>query len=284
MAYRFTNTDKWSDSWFYGLNNLEKLLFMYLCDNCDIAGFVEINLLKWCSDFRVKESEIKGALKGLNRGLKYSLDGRIIFIRNFIKHQKNQDLNRNNKAHLGIIKRLEENLNNFGLEEVNQYFTITSQAPTKGLPRGTGIGNSNILYNIDNKEEEILNKELIELKEDIYPFEDFWNDYDKKVGEKEKIKKKYEKLKDEEKKKIKAFIPRYKQSQPEKQYRKNPETFLNNKSWNDEIITKSNNNQIKPQKGATINDLQNIYNEIIYGDENRRDNSPDGNAKMLPSG
>ena len=66
MAYRFTNTDKWSDSWFYGLNNLEKLLFMYLCDNCDIAGFVEINLLKWCSDFRVKESEIKGALKGLD--------------------------------------------------------------------------------------------------------------------------------------------------------------------------------------------------------------------------
>lgn len=239
MAYRFTNTDKWSDSWFYSLNNLEKLLFMYLCDNCDIAGFIEINMLKWCSDFRVKESELKGVLKGLDRGLKYSLDGRIIFIRNFIKHQKNQDLNINNKAHLGIIKRLEENLNNFDLDDINQYFTITSQAPCKGLPRGTGIGKGNILYNIDNKEEEILNKELIELKEDIYPFEEFWKDYDKKVGEKEKIKKKYEKLKDEEKEKIRAFIPRYKQSQPEKQYRKNPETFLNNKSWNDEIITTS---------------------------------------------
>ena len=103
MAYRFTNTDKWSDSWFYSLNNFEKLLFMYLCDNCDIAGFVEINILKWSSDFRVKEAEIKGALKGLERGLKYSLDGRLIFIRNFIKHQKNQELNKNNKAHLGIL-------------------------------------------------------------------------------------------------------------------------------------------------------------------------------------
>ena len=32
------------------------------------------------------------------------------------------------------------------------------------------------------------------------------------------------------------YIELYKQSQPDKQFRKNPETFLNNKSWNDEII------------------------------------------------
>ena len=31
-------------------------------------------------------------------------------------------------------------------------------------------------------------------------------------------------------------IPKYKQAQPDKKFRKNPETFLNNKSWNDEII------------------------------------------------
>ncbi len=32
------------------------------------------------------------------------------------------------------------------------------------------------------------------------------------------------------------YIPKYKAAQPNKQYRKNPETFLNNKSWNDELI------------------------------------------------
>lgn len=72
----------------------------------------------------------------------------------------------------------------------------------------------------------------------LYPFEEFWNDYDKKVGDKVKIRKKYEKLSDKDKLKIRENIPKYKAAQPEKQFRKNPETYLNNKSWNDEIIAK----------------------------------------------
>jgi hypothetical protein len=31
-------------------------------------------------------------------------------------------------------------------------------------------------------------------------------------------------------------VAKYKQAQPDKKFRKNPETYLNNKSWNDEII------------------------------------------------
>jgi len=33
------------------------------------------------------------------------------------------------------------------------------------------------------------------------------------------------------------YVVKYKLSQPDKQYRKNAETFLNNKGWLDEIIT-----------------------------------------------
>lgn len=76
-------------------------------------------------------------------------------------------------------------------------------------------------------------------KEDAYPFEEFWNDYDKKVGDKEKIKTKWAKISAKDKTKIKEYIPRYIRSQPQKKYRKNPETFLNNKSWNDEIIVET---------------------------------------------
>ena len=32
------------------------------------------------------------------------------------------------------------------------------------------------------------------------------------------------------------YLPKYKLSQPEKKFRKDPDTFLNNKSWNDELI------------------------------------------------
>lgn len=76
-------------------------------------------------------------------------------------------------------------------------------------------------------------------------FEWFWKDYDKKVGDKQKLKKKWHKLTDEERQNAMNYIELYKQSVPDKQFRKNPETFLNNKSWNDEIIRSTPNNSRK---------------------------------------
>lgn len=73
---------------------------------------------------------------------------------------------------------------------------------------------------------------------EVYSFDDFWNDYDKKVGDKTKLKVKWSKISNADKLKIKAHISEYKKAQPDKSYRKNPETYLNNKSWNDEIIKK----------------------------------------------
>lgn len=70
-------------------------------------------------------------------------------------------------------------------------------------------------------------------------FEWFWNEYDKKVGDKQKLKRKWNKLTDQERQNAMNYLELYKQSVPDKQFRKNPETFLNNKSWNDEIINRS---------------------------------------------
>ena len=67
-------------------------------------------------------------------------------------------------------------------------------------------------------------------------FDFFWNLYDKKVGDKDKLIKKWGALKPEERNKALDHIPKYKKSQPDKKYRKDPQTYLNNKSWNDEII------------------------------------------------
>ena len=105
MAYRFTNTDKWSDAWFSELKPNEKLLFNYLCDNCDIAGFIELTPKKYAYDIGTDLKTIKGALEGLQRGLTYSENSDCLYINNFLKHQKNIPLNENNKAHVGIIKR-----------------------------------------------------------------------------------------------------------------------------------------------------------------------------------
>lgn len=69
-----------------------------------------------------------------------------------------------------------------------------------------------------------------------YPFEKFWNLYDKKVGNKDKIKVKYEKLKEEERESIMETLPLYLKSTPEKIYRRHPDTYLNQRGWEDEII------------------------------------------------
>lgn len=87
----------------------------------------------------------------------------------------------------------------------------------------------------DNVIEENNNPAYAEIL-DPYPFEDFWNHYDKKTSDKRKCKKKYNKLNDKEKEQIFATLENYKQSTPDKQFRKSPETYLNQKGWEHEII------------------------------------------------
>lgn len=65
-------------------------------------------------------------------------------------------------------------------------------------------------------------------------FDDFWNMYDKKDGA-AKCKSKWNKLKDHEKDSIFRSLPNYVLSTPDKQYRKNPLTWLNGEHWNDDI-------------------------------------------------
>lgn len=84
----------------------------------------------------------------------------------------------------------------------------------------------------------------------VLSFDEFWEMYDKKV-EMGKCKKKYEKLSEENRSKIKEHLPKYKIAQPEKQYRKNPYTYLNNQSWNDELISGGTQNNVQdPTKTA----------------------------------
>jgi hypothetical protein len=79
-----------------------------------------------------------------------------------------------------------------------------------------------------------------------FSFEKFWDLYDKKVGDKLKLQKKFSRLSKKDISAIFEFIPRYKYAVPDKQFRKNPETFLNQKSWNDEIIATNRNKSKHP--------------------------------------
>lgn len=67
-------------------------------------------------------------------------------------------------------------------------------------------------------------------------FADFWDMYDKKVGDKEKLTKKWDQLSTKDQNLIMEHLPKYKLAEPNKKYRKNPSTYLNAKAWRDEII------------------------------------------------
>lgn len=71
-------------------------------------------------------------------------------------------------------------------------------------------------------------------------FDKFWNLYDKKRGDKAKVKAKFSKLSKADREKIFETLPAYVKNTPDKTYRKDPQTYLNNRSWEDEIIPKGN--------------------------------------------
>jgi len=83
----------------------------------------------------------------------------------------------------------------------------------------------------DNKSEDII----------IDRFAEFWDLYGKKTDS-SKCKAKFSKLSKSDTDLLFEKLPDYIKSTPDKQYRKNPITWLNGKCWNDEII---NNNQAK---------------------------------------
>jgi hypothetical protein len=145
MASRYTETDKWDDAWFANLTPLEKLLFSYLCDNCNIAGIIEIIIPKWTTALRGKgtltQEDTERALKGLQRGFIYSKEKDCLYLRTFLKHQKNLPLNPNNPAHRGILAKFEAYAHKFDIEDIKDFI----EGASKGLqsPICNGNGNSN---------------------------------------------------------------------------------------------------------------------------------------------
>ena len=108
MVKRFCDTEIWNKSWFLDLPIKQKLLTKFIFDNCDCAGIYEISwrLLKFYFDEEITKEDFQKI-----KQVKF-LNENTIFIEDFILFQCSikslTDLNANNNAHKGIIKRLEK--------------------------------------------------------------------------------------------------------------------------------------------------------------------------------
>jgi hypothetical protein len=103
---RFTETAKWDDPWFRTLSGAHKLVFIYLTDKCNNAGFYEVDIDAMQFQLNIARNHIEAAFKALDKGVKQT-DG-WIWIRRFIHHQKNGALNESNNAHKQIISLIKE--------------------------------------------------------------------------------------------------------------------------------------------------------------------------------
>ena len=129
----------------------------------------------------------------------------------------------------------------------NQYSAniISITAPTEnGIARGKALDKATLkhvskqtrstassIVSIDKPLTiEPINQETIN-----HSFERFWNHYNKKEDRK-KCFAKWSKLKDKDREAILAHVPRYVTATPDVKFRKNPATYLNNRTWEDEAL------------------------------------------------
>lgn len=219
---RSVNTKFWEDPFVEGLKPDEKLLFLYLLTNpmANMLGIYEISVKRISYDTGINQDRVKKILKSFESVGKVLRESDYVIMPNWLK---NQSLNSNMQT--GAIN-IYNDLPKWLRDRINEKSLKAFESLRNAMLNMKG--NMNIESEV---EDEVEKKEVIGIEFDI-----FWNLYDKKVGDKLKIWKKWKKLKDWERKEIIEKLPAYIQSTPNKKFRRNPETYLNQRGWEDEII------------------------------------------------
>ena len=130
---------------------------------------------------------------------------------------------------------------------------------------------------------------------DEYTFERAWNLYDKKVGCKAKLEKKWNSMSKKDRMAALAYIPAYVIATADKQFRKNFQTFLNQRAWEDEIIgatpppaaVNENPSEIsqliaktKVEQSITEEDKNHALRQRIYGMIEVLKNNPQSSCRI----
>ena len=127
---------------------------------------------------------------------------------------------------------------NLEIPHIPQPKKTTTLAEKLANPPARKLAHNNIVI---NRKELILN----------ISFNTWWDLYDKKVGSKTKLESKWNKLTNNQRTQAIKHTKEYIIAQPDKQYRKNPDTYFNNESFYDEIIKPKEFNQVPTNKITT---------------------------------
>jgi hypothetical protein len=125
-AKRFTDSKKWDDPWFTELPNKYKLMWFYMLDKCDHAGFFKVNkkMMEFCIG---SEIDINEALSLFN-GRITVVNSEKWFLPKFITFQYGL-LKTDSKVHTSVLESLERE--GVAIEWRNSELTTKDKAKDK---------------------------------------------------------------------------------------------------------------------------------------------------------
>jgi len=159
MAKRFTVSDKWENVKFRKYSPDAKLLFLYILDKCDIAGFWEIDLE--LAAFSIgKNMDWEPVLEELSNSYITVSQG-LLWVKNFIYYQGNWPLRDNVPAHKAIARILcqHKSFSNNVLSYLESKTSVrVTQELVNSISHSHSISNSRSKGKSKGKEEKTLSK------------------------------------------------------------------------------------------------------------------------------
>lgn len=195
-----------------------------------MLGIYESSVKKISFETGMKQPDVINALESFERVGKVKRVGNYIILVNYMKHQ-NYNTNMKKSA-IDSYNTLPNELKIKGLD-------IGKDNPSEGFERLSNafgmVSKIEVEYEVEyeNELEEEYKSGIV-----IFPkieFSEFWDLYDKKV-DRVKSEKKWKSLKDLDRQNILQHLPEYIKATPDKSFRKNPLTYLNARTWEDEEL------------------------------------------------
>jgi len=236
MPTRLTNTEKWKGFFFKKLPLEYKLFWQYINDDCDFCGL-------WTVDIEVAELRVGAelsvdiALELFGSNVQVLQDGQVWFIPEFIATNYGT-LSQTNSVHRKVAAILASKCVNVcdrnNIENTQKTPQKRGDAAPKDMDMEMDMEKEKDM-DIKPRSQKKSKPETIQGEIDIWPtFEEWWNLYDKKI-DKIKAEKAWQKLTQLERETAMFHGEQYVKATPNKSYRKDPTTYLNNKSFNNEI-------------------------------------------------
>lgn len=104
MAKRFTDSDKWKDAWFSELKQEDKLLWLYLLDECNHAGIWKVNMR--FLNFAIGSSYTLDSLIKVLGSRIYLISNEYLLIEKWVHYQHPNGLNQKSKPQKAAIDML----------------------------------------------------------------------------------------------------------------------------------------------------------------------------------